>query len=164
MVRAMLPRTGGVRLGTIGGDAVAEAFHVVFVVTWFAGLFYLPRLFVYHAAASEREGLARFVVMERRLFLIMSRRAARGAVRCRHDRERARISDPGLDARQLCWSRRWSATTAVLPADAGAARRQNATRSAGTACSTSCRGCCCRDRGARGRQALIYQILTRSSD
>ena len=49
-----------------------KAFHVVFVVTWFAGLFYLPRLFVYHAAASEREGLARFVVMERRLFLIMS--------------------------------------------------------------------------------------------
>jgi len=49
-----------------------KAFHVVFVVTWFAGLFYLPRLFVYHAAASDREGLARFVVMERRLFLIMS--------------------------------------------------------------------------------------------
>src|ERR1700694_5535403 len=49
-----------------------KAFHVVFVVTWFAGLFYLPRLFVYHVAASEREGLARLVVMERRLFLIMT--------------------------------------------------------------------------------------------
>src|SRR6266480_1200259 len=52
--------------------AVLKAFHVVFVVTWFAGLFYLPRLFVYHVAASEREGLARFVVMERRLFFIMT--------------------------------------------------------------------------------------------
>ena len=49
-----------------------KAFHVVFVVTWFAGLFYLPRLFVYHVAASDREGLARFVVMERRLFFIMT--------------------------------------------------------------------------------------------
>ena len=49
-----------------------KAFHVVFVVTWFAGLFYLPRLFVYHAATADREGLARFVVMERRLFFIMS--------------------------------------------------------------------------------------------
>src|SRR5436190_23103875 len=49
-----------------------KAFHVVFVVTWFAGLFYLPRLFVYHVATADREGLARFVVMERRLFFIMS--------------------------------------------------------------------------------------------
>lgn len=49
-----------------------KAFHVVFVVTWFAGLFYLPRLFVYHVVTVEREGQARFVVMERRLFFIMS--------------------------------------------------------------------------------------------
>src|SRR5207237_4565110 len=49
-----------------------KAFHVVFVVTWFAGLFYLPRLFVYHVATADREGLARFAVMERRLFFIMS--------------------------------------------------------------------------------------------
>jgi putative membrane protein len=49
-----------------------KAFHVVFVVTWFAGLFYLPRLFVYHVAATDTVGLARFVVMERRLFFIMS--------------------------------------------------------------------------------------------
>ena len=49
-----------------------KALHVVFVVTWFAGLFYLPRLFVYHVAARDREGLARLVVMERRLFLIMT--------------------------------------------------------------------------------------------
>src|SRR5207253_5598782 len=42
-----------------------KALHVVFVVTWFAGLFYLPRLFVYHVATADREGLARFAVMER---------------------------------------------------------------------------------------------------
>lgn len=49
-----------------------KAFHVVFVVTWFAGLFYLPRLYVYHATATDRPSLARFIVMERRLFFIMS--------------------------------------------------------------------------------------------
>lgn len=49
-----------------------KAFHVVFVVTWFAGLFYLPRLFVYHVATRDEPGLSRFVVMERRLFFIMS--------------------------------------------------------------------------------------------
>jgi putative membrane protein len=49
-----------------------KAFHVVFVVTWFAGLFYLPRLFIYHAAATDRVGIERFVVMEKRLFAIMS--------------------------------------------------------------------------------------------
>ena len=49
-----------------------KAFHVVFVVTWFAGLFYLPRLFVYHSAASDSVGRERFVVMERRLFKLMT--------------------------------------------------------------------------------------------
>jgi putative membrane protein len=49
-----------------------KALHVVFVVTWFAGLFYLPRLFVYHAATTDQAGLARFIVMERRLYFIMS--------------------------------------------------------------------------------------------
>ncbi|HTT01396.1 MAG TPA: protoporphyrinogen oxidase HemJ [Steroidobacteraceae bacterium] len=53
-----------------------KAFHVIFVVTWFAGLFYLPRLFVYHAGASEELLRARFAVMERRLFAIMSLGAA----------------------------------------------------------------------------------------
>jgi protoporphyrinogen IX oxidase len=47
-----------------------KAFHVVFVVTWFAGLFYLPRLFVYHVTASDPISHARFVVMERRLFVM----------------------------------------------------------------------------------------------
>jgi len=49
-----------------------KAFHVVFVVTWFAGLFYLPRLFIYHAGATDAAGIERFVVMERRLFSIMT--------------------------------------------------------------------------------------------
>jgi putative membrane protein len=56
-----------------------KAFHVVFVVTWFAGLFYLPRLFVYHVATTEPQGRVRFELMERRLFAIMTIGAA-GAV------------------------------------------------------------------------------------
>src|ERR1700747_1496421 len=72
---AMLPeRPPGARLAFRYNCAMLwlKAFHVVFVVTWFAGLFYLPRLFVYHVAASEQQGLARFVVMERRVFFIMT--------------------------------------------------------------------------------------------
>jgi protoporphyrinogen IX oxidase len=49
-----------------------KAFHVIFVVTWFAGLFYLPRLFIYHVATTDQISLDRFVVMERRLFGIMT--------------------------------------------------------------------------------------------
>ena len=49
-----------------------KAFHIVFVVTWFAGLFYLPRLFIYHAGTTDTLSLERFVVMERRLFGIMT--------------------------------------------------------------------------------------------
>ncbi len=54
-----------------------KALHIVFVVTWFAGLFYLPRLFVYHAAAlqagaAETLLTERFAVMERRLFVMMT--------------------------------------------------------------------------------------------
>jgi protoporphyrinogen IX oxidase len=49
-----------------------KAWHVIFMVTWFAGLFYLPRLFVYHASATDSPGVARFIVMERRLFVIMT--------------------------------------------------------------------------------------------
>jgi putative membrane protein len=45
-----------------------KAFHIVFMVTWFAGLFYLPRLFVYHALAQDRPSIERFKVMERKLF------------------------------------------------------------------------------------------------
>ena len=49
-----------------------KAFHIVFVVTWFAGLFYLPRLFVYHAVTTDPAGHERFVTMERRLFAMMT--------------------------------------------------------------------------------------------
>jgi putative membrane protein len=53
-----------------------KAFHVIFVVTWFAGLFYLPRLFVYHVSAEQATLAERFAVMEQRLFAIMSIGAA----------------------------------------------------------------------------------------
>lgn len=49
-----------------------KAFHVTAMVTWFAGLFYLPRLFVYHADATDAVSVQRFQIMERRLFAIMS--------------------------------------------------------------------------------------------
>lgn len=45
-----------------------KSFHIIFMVTWFAGLFYLPRLYVYHAQASDVISIARFKVMERKLF------------------------------------------------------------------------------------------------
>lgn len=45
-----------------------KALHIVFMVTWFAGLFYLPRLFVYHATAEDRISVERFKVMERKLY------------------------------------------------------------------------------------------------
>ena len=49
-----------------------KAWHVIFMVTWFAGLFYLPRLFVYHATTTDSAGIERFRVMETRLFAIMT--------------------------------------------------------------------------------------------
>jgi putative membrane protein len=45
-----------------------KALHVVFVVAWFAGLFYLPRLFVYHVDSTEGSINARFCLMERKLY------------------------------------------------------------------------------------------------
>ncbi|ABE48744.1 MULTISPECIES: protoporphyrinogen oxidase HemJ [Methylobacillus] len=45
-----------------------KAWHIVFMVTWFAGLFYLPRLFVYHAQTEDHVGSERFKIMERKLF------------------------------------------------------------------------------------------------
>lgn len=45
-----------------------KSLHIIFMVTWFAGLFYLPRLFVYHAMSSDSISLERFKVMERKLF------------------------------------------------------------------------------------------------
>jgi protoporphyrinogen IX oxidase len=45
-----------------------KAFHLVFMVTWFAGLFYLPRLFVYHTMADDAVSRERFKIMERKLY------------------------------------------------------------------------------------------------
>ncbi len=45
-----------------------KALHVIFMVTWFAGLFYLPRLFVYHAMSEDKTSIERFKIMERKLF------------------------------------------------------------------------------------------------
>lgn len=45
-----------------------KAFHLIFMVTWFAGLFYLPRLYVYHAMSDDQISHERFKVMERKLF------------------------------------------------------------------------------------------------
>jgi protoporphyrinogen IX oxidase len=45
-----------------------KTLHIVFLVTWFAGLFYLPRLYVYHAMTDDAPGRERFKVMERKLY------------------------------------------------------------------------------------------------
>lgn len=45
-----------------------KAWHIIFMVTWFAGMFYLPRLFVYHAMSEDKTSQERFKVMERKLF------------------------------------------------------------------------------------------------
>ena len=47
----------------------AKAFHLIFIVTWFAGLFYLPRLYVYHADSKDKKSTERFKLMEARLYL-----------------------------------------------------------------------------------------------
>ena len=49
-----------------------KAFHVIFMVSWFAGLYYLPRLFVYHAMTEDAAGNERFKVMERKLFFFIT--------------------------------------------------------------------------------------------
>lgn len=57
-----------------------KAFHIIFMVTWFAGLFYLPRLFVYHAEIkdlnADKVSHDRFCIMEKKLSIIMSIGAA----------------------------------------------------------------------------------------
>ena len=45
-----------------------KSLHIIFMVTWFAGLFYLPRLFVYHAMTDDTAGSERFKIMERKLY------------------------------------------------------------------------------------------------
>ena len=50
-----------------------KAFHIIAVVCWFAALFYLPRLFVYHSSTSDDAGRARFKVMEQKLYRVIMR-------------------------------------------------------------------------------------------
>jgi protoporphyrinogen IX oxidase len=45
-----------------------KSLHIIFAVAWFAGLFYLPRLFVYHAQSADTASRERFKVMERKLY------------------------------------------------------------------------------------------------
>ena len=45
-----------------------KAWHIIFVVTWFSGLFYLPRLYVYHAMSDDATSQERFKIMERKLY------------------------------------------------------------------------------------------------
>jgi protoporphyrinogen IX oxidase len=45
-----------------------KSFHIVFMVAWFAGIFYMPRLFVYHAMAEDKISIERFKIMERKLY------------------------------------------------------------------------------------------------
>ncbi len=47
---------------------IVKSLHIVFMVAWFAGLFYLPRLFVYHSGATDVIGIERFKTMEQRLY------------------------------------------------------------------------------------------------
>ena len=49
-----------------------KAFHIISMVTWFSGLFYLPRLFVYHANASDMISIERFKIMERKLYYFIT--------------------------------------------------------------------------------------------
>ena len=45
-----------------------KAFHIISLITWFAAIFYLPRLFVYHSSCEDAPGNARFKVMEHKLY------------------------------------------------------------------------------------------------
>ena len=45
-----------------------KAFHIIFIICWFSGIFYLQRLFVYHAMSEDQVSKDRFVIMERKLF------------------------------------------------------------------------------------------------
>lgn len=49
-----------------------KALHIIFVISWFAGLLYLPRLFVYHATSEDTISIERFKLMEKKLFGIMT--------------------------------------------------------------------------------------------
>ena len=50
-----------------------KAFHVIFVITWMAAMFYLPRLFIYHSSTTDSISIERFKVMEHKLYAIIMR-------------------------------------------------------------------------------------------
>lgn len=52
-----------------------KAIHIIGVVCWFAGIFYLPRLFVYHSTTTDKPGLERFKIMEEKLYRMIMRPA-----------------------------------------------------------------------------------------
>lgn len=58
----------------------AKAFHLIAVVAWFAGLFYLPRLFVYHIETTDEAGYERFSLMEQKLYYVIMTPAAVTAI------------------------------------------------------------------------------------
>lgn len=49
-----------------------KSLHIIFVIAWFAGLFYLPRLFVYHSVSDDAPSRTRFILMERKLLGLMA--------------------------------------------------------------------------------------------
>lgn len=49
-----------------------KSFHIIFVVSWFAGLFYLPRIFVNHAMATDPVEVERLKLMEHKLYRFMT--------------------------------------------------------------------------------------------
>ncbi|MGK0498384.1 MAG: putative membrane protein [Oceanicoccus sp.] len=49
-----------------------KAFHIIAIVCWFAGIFYLPRLFVYHAMTEHQATREHFKIMERKLYRFTS--------------------------------------------------------------------------------------------
>ena len=53
-----------------------KAFHIISMVSWFGGLFYLPRLYVYHSLSADRISQERFVIMEHKLFFVIMTPAA----------------------------------------------------------------------------------------
>ena len=57
-----------------------KALHIIFVVTWFAGLFYLPRLFIYHTSATDPISNARFQTMEGKLYRVIMNPSMIGAL------------------------------------------------------------------------------------
>ncbi len=55
---------------------IIKSFHIIAMVAWFSGLFYLPRLFVYHSQAQDKISLERFMIMEKRLYYAITWPAA----------------------------------------------------------------------------------------